>query len=387
MKQRLSLLLALTMGLWIYPAWAQDNPPPNASVYNVSDVAVDVTADSAAKARDQAISQAQHTAFTQLLERLGSDASVGAKLSDNDLSTLVQNFEVRNERASAVRYIGTFAVQFRPLAVRNFLGSRKANFSDAQGKPVIILAITSDGVKKVMWEEQTRWQKAWIDASHNGAIIPIIVPVGSAEEKPILSTADAVAGKVDPIKTMIDRYKADGAVVAVLNGSFDNPAAGFTIDLQHFGALYDDGSDVEHIALAGNPDKNAIDSMLAQGIKQIRQKLEKEWKQTPKQEDTLTVPAGTSAPPPVQTWSDEVPPSKMAVTVQFATLAQWTDIQRRLTATNGVRRVDISSVGRGETNIDLGFAGTPQDLQVALAQHGLRLTQDVLSGNWMLKGF
>lgn len=396
MKQRLSILFALTFGLWVLPALAQDGASqPATSVYTVSDVAVDVTADSAAKARDQAIAEAQRSAFVQLLERLGSDTSVAAKLSNDDLATLVKNFEVRDERASAVRYIGTFAVQFRPLAVRNFLGSKNAKFNDSQGAPFIILAITREGNKVTMWEETTRWQKLWVDASHDGSIVPLIVPTGSPEDKGILNINDAVLGKVEPIKALIDKYKASGAIVAILNGSIDNPAGGFIIDIQHFGSLFDDGSDIEHINLAGNPDKNAEDSLLRNGIKQIRQKIEKEWKNGDKQENAPTTPSTAPASPfttsylkpPEQVWTDEVPPARMAVAVQFATLAQWADIQRRLLATPGVKRVDISSVGRGETDIDLGFSGKAEDLQIALAQRGLRLTQDVLSGQWMLKGF
>lgn len=391
MKQRLPFLFVLAFILWAFPAFAEESAPPSASVYNISDVAVDVTADSAAKARDQAIAQAQRNAFGQLLERLGADASVGTKLSDDDLSTLVQNFEVRNEKASAIRYIGTFAVQFRPTAVRNFLGSKSAKFDDSRGKPVIVLPIVKDGKSTILWEEPTRWQKLWIDASRDGSIVPLIVPTGTPEDKAILSTVDALVGKVEPIKSLIDKYKADAAVVAILNGSPDDPSAGYIIDAQHFGALYDDGSDVEHISLNGNPNKNAVDSILNEGIKQIRHKIEKEGKQEQKQTDSPSTSETTPPPMPAQqpiqqTWSDEVPPSRMTVSVQFSTLAQWSDIQRRMLASTGVRRIDISSVERGEATLELGFAGKLEDVQMALAQHGLRLTQDVLSGQWMLKG-
>lgn len=368
-------MLFLSVG----PVLAQDAPPPNTAVYTISDVAVDVTADSAAKARDQAIAEGQRAAFAQLLERLGVETSVGAKLSDDDLSTLVQNFEVQNERASSVRYIGTFTVHFRPIAVRNFLASRGEKFSDAQSKPVIILPIMKNGNITTLWEEPTHWMKLWNDAAKNGGIVPLIIPSGSPDDKNLLATSDAILGKVEPVKSLIDRYQADGLIVAVLNGSLDNPAAGFVIDLQHFGNGFDDGSDVEHITLIGAPDKNAIDGILLQGIRQIRQKIEKDEKQEQQKR-------GTEQPTAQQTWSDEAAPNKLPVTVQFATLAEWADIQRRLMATPGVKRVDIVSVGRGATEIELGFAGKPEDIQMAAAEHNLRLTQDVLSGQWMLKG-
>lgn len=390
MKQGLPLLFAFIFGLWAASALAQDSGQPAASVYNVADVAVDVTSDSAAKARDQAIAEAQRSAFTQLLERLGTDASVAAKLSNDDLSTLVQNFEVRNEKASSVRYIGVFAVQFRPIAVRNFLSSKNASFSDAQSKPVLILPVVKTGDKLTLWEEATPWQQMWIAASHDGGLVPLIVPTGSPEDKATISTVDVAVGKVDVIKDMIQKYKADAAVVVTLNGSPDNPAGGYTIDFQHFGAIYDDGSDVEHIVINATPDKAATDAALNDALRQIRHKIEKAAKEGPKQETVsgMATDAGsTPAPAPKQPQPDADAPEHMLVSVQFSTLPQWADIQRRLLASRGVRKVDITSVGRGETDIDLGYAGKPEDLQMALAQHGLRLTQDILSGQWMLKGF
>ncbi len=385
MKHRLTLLTSLLFALWALPSLAQDSATPAASVYNVGDVAVDVTADSAAKARDLAIAQAQRNAFSQLLERLGAEASAGTKLSDNDLSTLVQNFEVRNERASAVRYIGTFAVQFRPTAVRNYLGSKHASFSDAQGKPVLVIPILKNGTQTSLWEQPNAWQKAWSDTAHDGGIVPVIVPTGSPEDKSALSTADAVAGKTSAIKSLMEKYKTDSAFIVTINGALDAPTpAGYTVDVQHFGTNFDDGSDVQHINLASTGDKSAVDGILTQGVKTIRKKIEKDAKDEPNHgAASLTTPP----PAPEQVWTDEAAPSKISVTVQFNTLAEWADIQRRLTASQGVRRIDVISVNRGATEIELGFAGKPEDIQMSVAQHNLRLTQDILSGEWVLKGF
>jgi hypothetical protein len=386
MKQRFAFLLVILLGLWAFGAVAQDAAPTSDAVYDVADVAVDVTADSAAKAHDQAMAQAQRDAFKQLLQRLGVDVAVAAKLSDDDLATLVKNFEVQNERSSSVRYIGTFTVQFRPTAVRTFLAKRNANFSDAQGKPVVVFPVYKNGDKLVLWEEPTLWRKLWADAAREAGLVPIIVPTGSADDKAALSAADAIAGKPSVIKPLIEKYQANGAIVVMLSGSIDNSAAGFTIDMQHFSAAYDDGSDVEHIVVPGTTDKYAVDASLTDGIHQIRHMVEQEWRQEQKQEAVIATPtvAPTSATP---TWNDEPAPSRIPVTVQFNTLPEWADIQRRLQGTAGVRRADVISLGRGETQIELGFAGTPQDLQVALAQHNLRLTQDILSGLWVLRGY
>src|SRR5258707_407858 len=114
---RYLLVVFLVFGLISSPVWAQAE---DASLYNITDVASDVTADSAVHARDQAIAEAQRSVLDMLLERLNAEKSVATKLSSDDIATLVQSFEVQNEKRSSVRYIGTFSVQFKPNAVRNF---------------------------------------------------------------------------------------------------------------------------------------------------------------------------------------------------------------------------------------------------------------------------
>jgi hypothetical protein len=116
----------------------------DASVFQVADVGADVTAVSAAKARDQAIMQGQRSAFSQLLGRLGVSPSIAAKLSDEDIATLVQNFEVQSEHSSSVRYIGTFTIQFHPNAVRRLLEGRNVTYTETQSKRVAILPVVVD---------------------------------------------------------------------------------------------------------------------------------------------------------------------------------------------------------------------------------------------------
>ena len=120
----------LVFSLLALPVLAQDAMP----IYDVSGIAIDVTSDNAAQARDKAIIQAQRDAFTQLLTKMGA-ASAAAKASDNDIAAMVKSFEVQDERASAVRYIATFAVHFRPSTVRDYLDKRSVSYSETGDQP------------------------------------------------------------------------------------------------------------------------------------------------------------------------------------------------------------------------------------------------------------
>ncbi|MFA4994100.1 MAG: hypothetical protein WC521_02215 [Bdellovibrionales bacterium] len=131
---RLTIFFILSLLLGISAVQAQsvtDNLPPviiggesapealipAANPYTITDVKVDVTADTAAHARDQALMQAERKAFVQLCARLETDTDAN-KFSDDDIAALVQSFEVQNERLSAVRYIGIYTIHFSPSAVQ-----------------------------------------------------------------------------------------------------------------------------------------------------------------------------------------------------------------------------------------------------------------------------
>ncbi len=91
--------------------------PTGPDPYTVTNVDADVTADTAAHARDQAIVKAQRTAYEQLCARFKAPNN-STELSDDDVAALVQSFEVQRERVSAVRYIGVFTVHFNPSAIQ-----------------------------------------------------------------------------------------------------------------------------------------------------------------------------------------------------------------------------------------------------------------------------
>ncbi|MDR3450121.1 MAG: hypothetical protein P4M15_10320, partial [Alphaproteobacteria bacterium] len=98
-------------------------PAAGADSYSVTDVSADVTADTAAHARDQALMQAERAAFAQLCARMGVNSNLPAKLSDDAVAGLVHSFEVQSEHLSAVRYIGVFTIIFNPVAVQKQVGS------------------------------------------------------------------------------------------------------------------------------------------------------------------------------------------------------------------------------------------------------------------------
>jgi hypothetical protein len=94
--------------------------PAFAANYKVSDVRVDVEAETAIEARDKAMNEARQNAFNVLMGRMGvnDDFSV----DDRTIATMVDSFEINREKLSRNRYLASVNVAFNERAVQGFLG-------------------------------------------------------------------------------------------------------------------------------------------------------------------------------------------------------------------------------------------------------------------------
>jgi hypothetical protein len=103
----------------------------------VSEVEIDRTGATGMAARDAAIVEAQRTAFRRLIDRMVARERQAAlpRVSDGQISDMVDHFEMSRERISGTRYAASFTVAFRPEAVQAYLGRGDATQAPATPGP------------------------------------------------------------------------------------------------------------------------------------------------------------------------------------------------------------------------------------------------------------
>jgi hypothetical protein len=97
--------------------------------WEVRDIAVDASADSAVAARDKAIAQGYARAFDKLAERLVANQGASPHPDLAQLDSMVRDFEVQSERGSATRWIGVLTVRFRPDRTQAYLSRSGARIA------------------------------------------------------------------------------------------------------------------------------------------------------------------------------------------------------------------------------------------------------------------
>ena len=333
------------------------------TLFTVEGVSVDVTADDAAKARQQAFEQAQANAFGILAGRMvaeGEAQSTGSP-DPTTISTMIKDFEITDEKISRVQYIATYTFRFDPDEVRRFFGGQGVGYTDVTSKPVLVLPFYQAGVQPVLWDEQNPWMAAWKRTDSLRGIVPIAVPIGDLEDVNDIGGDAALTYDEASLRRMLSRYNA-GEAIMLLAVPDANLASVYGPDEPARGALSihvyrTDGLRPEHVnQIDIEPLEGETKSMLyTRAVEQVRGVIQRDWK--------------------AQTVASPEQGNSIQVKVRFGNLHQWAETQSVLSAVRGVEEVKLQNLARDHAIVELIFQGAEKRLRLALAQADITLTQ------------
>lgn len=328
-----------------------------ADVYTVTGVPIDATAANAQQARDQAVAQGQRRAARLLLERLAlrSDHPRLPQLDAAMLTNMVAGFQVANERNSAVRYLADLTVSFRPEAVRALLRDAGIAIAETPSRPVLVLPVWRAGSEVQLFDDRNPWREAWLKVAAGKGLVPLLTPLGDIGDLQAISPEQAVSGNPQALAAIAQRYDTSAVIVAIAT-----PGANDTIDQLVVNRYAIGGGAPQRIAVSP---RRPPEALLATAIA-ISQEVEEAWKSA-----AAVATAG--------------PTAMLDVTVPVRQLGEWIAIRKQLAAVPAVRNIAVRSLGVGAALITLEHGGTPQQLQAALAQAELALTDE--GGTWTLR--
>lgn len=325
-------------------------------LYTVSDIDVDVTAESAVAARDQAILLAQRRAYDKLLLQV-ADAEAAASLpplDSNQIADLVEDFDVVSERSSTVRYIGKFNFHFRADAVRRLLEQNGVRYAVLTSPPVLVLPVlTADG-QSVLWSDVNTWHVAWQNHPTGGSLVPVKLPLGDLSDMGALDAPQALAGDVAKLLPLALRYGAQSALV--VEATLGADPAGDARQVVLAAKRYDARGVVDSFTDEIDGTGVGLDELYSQAIDRVMQRIQTAWKQ--------------------QNLVSSSVEQTVAVAVPIADYGGWLDIRRRLAQINTIRRVEVRSLRLDGARVEIVYVGDLAQLEQALGTRSLILTSD-----------
>ena len=356
--------IALLVALWLMAAPALAGDP----LYTVEGVKVDVTAKSAAAAREEAFAKAEQQAFMAIAQRMLSETEAASFTppAADVISDMVQDFEITEERLSHVRYMGVYTFRFRDAAVQNFFASRGTAYTAVKSRPVLVLPFYQWGSRMVLWEGENPWLDAWGRARMAKGLVPTTVPIGDAQD--VIDIADNQALTYDPesLRAMLARYDAGGALIAVAtpvwpdtmqNVSADQLPAELAVMLYRSGNGGPEFMTTLKVAALEDDTRAAL---YDRAVEQAQKSLQQDWK------------SRTAAAP--QEYD-----SRLQARVAISSMQDWVRMQQALNRVQDVQDIRLLRLSPQEARIELVFRGTESRLRLALEQAHIVLSPPQVS--------
>ncbi|HZB90158.1 MAG TPA: DUF2066 domain-containing protein, partial [Stellaceae bacterium] len=333
-------------------------------VFTVSPVPVDVTAASAAAARDQAIVEGENAAFDMLMQRLtfAEDRSKLPKVDQNALNELVQGFEVANERRSPVRYLADLTVHFRADAVRQFLRQAGIRFAETVSKPLVVLPVMHDGDRLALWDDPNPWRDAWNNATLVSGLVPLVRPLDDLGDVQAIDGPAAVKGDDDRLQAIAHRYGDDDVLVTQATLKTDTTPHSVDVSSTRYSPGLPGTEQTWVSTTAANPGESDAD-LLGRAVSVTMAQVEEAWK--------------------AANMLDFSQSGTLTARVPATSLQDWVSVRDRLAAIPAVRSSRLVSLDRAEAWVEIRYVGDAAQLRTALAQRDLEL-----SGNdpdWVLQ--
>lgn len=320
--------------------------------YRVDGVTVDATAESAAKARKQALAQGQVKAFDMLLRRLTLRRDHGRlpRRKSKQITNLVDGFEVTSERTSSVRYLAELSYRFKPVQIRKLLRAAKIDFVDAPSRPMLVLPVYDGPSGLVLWDDPNPWRGAWSRLTRQGGLVRFVQALGDLSDFQLIDAVQAVEHDPEALTRIAQRYEAGHVLIVYAKSRRDRRAA--EIEVSRFDLATGETQPVGAFrgAVGNNPA-----AVLDQDAAAVANEIEGRWKQN------NLVFSG--------------PESRVVIGVPLTGFEEWLDIRRRLGAVRLVRSERLLRLTRRRADIEIVYLGSINRLAQAFAQNNLVLSR------------
>ena len=336
----------------------------SADVYTVTGVSVDITADTAAAARRQAIEEGHRLAWNRLVQRLVLKDQLNRipALTRADIDPLVRSFGIDSERRSSVRYIGDLRFQFGLAEVRAFLQNLNVGFAETRSKSVLLLPVYSAAGTTLLWDEPNPWLNAWSRIAPSDGLVPIRLPAGDLADIRDITAEQAARGNERQLALIAKRYGAHRTLVTLASQNMD-PAKGATmlnVTTRYFGGARSESTVIQTFTFERG---KTLETVLIRAAQEVSRQIEEDWKR----ENLLQFDRS----------------SELIADLTIGHLREWVDIRQRLRQIAFIRSTQLVSLSRRQMSVRLNFFGDAEQLRVALSQRDLVLEQSDV--NWTLR--
>ncbi len=330
-------------------------------LYTVYNIQVDVSARTAAQARERALEQAETRAFWILLNKIAisEDLQVLPEMSGDEIRGYVRSMEILEEHSSRRRYRATLDITFEPPTIRVLMGTSGIRFSEISTSPLLVLPVWREAGTDYLFEDGNLWLQAWRNADLTNWLTPFILPRGDFEDRNRLTARNVSDTRKEATRAYIKQaYGVETVFVVRARRSEDGSG------IKRLSYELSGKGDAEPLTafVMGTADQS-WDQLLLEAVSHIQRLLDNDWKR-----QTLTAFGEFN---------------QLNVRIQVDRIEDWLEFTRGLQAISIVRDVSPVRLALPWSELKILYLGTYEQLQLALEQANLRLIR--IEGGFLLK--
>ncbi len=331
-------------------------------VFEVRDVVVDVTAETAAQAREQAHAEGQGNAFQTLLQRLTLRIEHKGlpKLKPEEVAPYIKDFSVADEKTSSVRYLARLTFRFKPKEVRALLNDFGFSFAETVSKPLLVLPVFQNAGALILWDDPNPWRDAWAGRAKRASLVPTLLPSGDLADIAAIGAEQAMDGDLQRLAAIAGRYGANDTLVVF--GVLRVDAAKAIRVLDVYFTRYGRQNKEQTEVVSFPQEAETIPALLARAAEELTTIVEDNWKR-----DNLLQFERTGV---------------IAVVLPIKELKDWLRVRAQLDGIAVLRRAEMVLLARDKVRLNLHYLGETSQLALALEQADLSLVQE--GGTWFL---
>lgn len=331
-------------------------------VFEVKGVAVDVTAGTAATAKDRAMAEGEVAAFRKLLERLVVRSDYG-RLPDftrEKIDSYLKDFSVAEEKTSQVRYLAKLDFRFKKDEVRRLLIDYAVSFAETPSKPVLVLPVFETAGARLLFDDPNPWRDVWAARPLRDSLVPTLLPAGDLRDIAAIGGEQALAGDRQRLDAIAARYGAGDTLVAHAIQRMDERGRPI---LEVFVTRYGTTAESKTVTESFPPvDGENFGGLMARAALELTLRVEDNWKLANR------LHFGQR--------------SVVAAVVRIGGLKDWLAVRQRLEGVAVINNIDLVLLSRDEVRINIHYIGEPEQLALALEQKDITLSRE--GDEWIL---
>ena len=355
-------------------------PIDNSSSYEVSGVAVDVSAKTADQARMGGWRLAQRKGWKMLWARVNAQPVASApSLPDGTLDSIVAGIMVEDEEIGTDRYIAKLGVLFDRVRAGQLLGVQGQGPRSA---PMLVIPVMWSGGAPTTFEVRSLWQRVWARYRSGGSPIDYVRVAGTGSDPLLLNFSQTQRPGRGWWRMLLDQYGAADVVVPEVRLARAWP--GGPVDARFLARHGPDGEVIASFTL--HADNGAgLPALMEEGVRRIDDAYTAALRDGRLRADpSLNVEQAAPVAPedlvadgtPVEAVPTADSGSAYTVQVDTPDAAALGAAEQALRSVPGVRSAATTSMALGGVSVmRVGYDGDVEGLRISLAARGWRVDQ------------